>query len=101
VETCGLQDAVARRVADQLIGDASRLTTGQLPARLRRLVIAADPQRAAHNAKEQVKGRRVVAQLTSEGRDYPTATEGRGRGVHPSPGQDLPGTALPATGPPA
>jgi Domain of unknown function (DUF222) len=67
VETCGLEDAVARRVADQLIGDAGRLTTGQLRARLRRLVIAADPQRASRNAKEQVKGRRVVAELTSEG----------------------------------
>jgi hypothetical protein len=67
VETCGLDAALARRVADQLIGDASRLTSGQLRVRLRRLVIAADPQRASRNAKEQVKDRRVVAELTSAG----------------------------------
>jgi hypothetical protein len=67
VETCGLDEAVARRVADQLIGEASRLTTGQLRVRLRRLVIAADPERASRNAKERVKDRRVVAELTSEG----------------------------------
>jgi hypothetical protein len=67
VETCGLDDQVARRVADPLIGDAGRLTTGQLRVRLRRLVIAADPERATRNAKEQVTERRVVAELTSEG----------------------------------
>jgi hypothetical protein len=67
LETCGLDEAVARRVADQLIGEAPRLTTGQLRVRLRRLVIAADPERASRNAKEQVKERRVVAELTSEG----------------------------------
>ncbi len=67
VETCGLDDPVARRVADQLIGEAPRLTTGQLRARLRRLVIAADPQRASRNAKQRVTDRRVVAELTSEG----------------------------------
>ncbi len=67
VETCGLDDAVSRRVADQLIGEASRLTTGQLRVRLRKLVIAADPDRASRNAKEQVKDRRVMAQLTSAG----------------------------------
>jgi hypothetical protein len=48
-------------------GEASRLATGQLRVRLRRLVIAADPERATRNAKEQVKERRVVAGLTSGG----------------------------------
>jgi hypothetical protein len=67
LETCGLDEAVARRVTDQLIGEAPRLTSGQLRVRLRRLVIAADPERASRNAKEQVKERRVVAELTSEG----------------------------------
>jgi hypothetical protein len=66
-ETTGLDVEVARRVADQLLGEAHTLTTGQLRVRLRKLVIAADPQVTARNAKEQVKGRRVVAQLTCDG----------------------------------
>jgi hypothetical protein len=51
-ETTGLNGEVARRVVDQLIGQASRLTTGQLRGRLRRLVIAADPGLATRNAKQ-------------------------------------------------
>jgi Domain of unknown function (DUF222) len=42
-ETINLDREVARRVADQLLGHAHTLTTGQLRVRLRRLVIAADP----------------------------------------------------------
>jgi len=66
-ETTGVETAVARRVADQLLGEAHRLTTGQLRARLHRLVLAADPDRIRRNAKEQVKGRRVVARPTVDG----------------------------------
>jgi uncharacterized protein DUF222 len=67
METMGLEQEVAGRVVEQLIGEASRLTSGQLRARLRRLVIAADPGRAARTAKEQVTRRRVMARLSGAG----------------------------------
>jgi Domain of unknown function (DUF222) len=66
-ETINLDREVARRVADQLLGQAHTLTTGQLRVRLRKLVLAADPDAVRKAAKERVKGRRVEARLTVDG----------------------------------
>jgi Domain of unknown function (DUF222) len=66
-ETVNLDEPTARRVADQLLGRAPRLTTGQLRAKLQKAVFAADPDALRRRAKEQVKGRRVVARLTVDG----------------------------------
>jgi hypothetical protein len=56
-----LDDDLARAIIDKVVDQAGRLTTGELRAKLRRLVLAADPQTAANRAKEDVKGRRVAA----------------------------------------
>jgi uncharacterized protein DUF222 len=59
-EVCMLELPIARRIIDRLIDKAADMTTGQLRAKLRRLVIAADPAAAANRAKVGVAGRRVV-----------------------------------------
>jgi uncharacterized protein DUF222 len=59
-EVSALELPIARRIIDRLIDKAADLTTGQLRAKLRRLVIAADPAAAANRAKVGVTGRRVV-----------------------------------------
>jgi Domain of unknown function (DUF222) len=56
---CVLERETARRIVDKLIDQAPKLTTGQLRAKLRRLVIAADPQAAVKQAAQAVQGRRV------------------------------------------
>jgi hypothetical protein len=63
----GLDTPTARRVVDQIIGEAHRLTTGQLAARLRRLVLAADPEAVKRAAAAKLPGRRVQARLTHDG----------------------------------
>jgi hypothetical protein len=59
-----VDDEIARSVVDQVIDRAPRLTTGQLAAKLRRLVIAADPAAASKRARQEIKGRRVQAFAT-------------------------------------
>lgn len=59
----GLDDEVARRIVDKVLAKAPQQTTGELRARLRRLVLAADPQRAAKRARREVTERRVQAYL--------------------------------------
>ncbi|MPZ26739.1 MAG: DUF222 domain-containing protein [Micromonosporaceae bacterium] len=49
----------ARRVVDRVIDQAPQLTTGQLRARLRRLVLAIDPDAARRRCAAAVKTRRV------------------------------------------
>jgi hypothetical protein len=63
----GLDTPTARRVVDQVIGEAHRLTTGQLRARLQRLVLAADPDAVKRAAASKLPGRRVQARLTDDG----------------------------------
>jgi hypothetical protein len=63
----GLDTTTARRVVDQVIGEAHRLTTGQLRYRLRRLVLAADPDAVKRAAERMLPGRRVQAKLTDDG----------------------------------
>jgi hypothetical protein len=63
----GLDQTTARRVIDQVIGAAPRWTTGQLRARLARLVLAADPDAVKRAAARKLRGRRVQVRLTEEG----------------------------------
>jgi hypothetical protein len=59
----GLDDTLAVAIVDKLIDVAPRLTTGELRARLRRLVIAADADHAARRARVDINDRRVQAYL--------------------------------------
>ncbi|MEJ3749964.1 DUF222 domain-containing protein, partial [Actinomycetes bacterium KLBMP 9797] len=59
LETVGLPDETARQVADQLLPLAPELTTGQLRARLRRLVITIDPDAATRRQNAAVRKRYV------------------------------------------
>jgi hypothetical protein len=62
VELLGcVDDALAVALVDRIIEQASALTTGELRARLRRLLIAADPQAAAKKARQGITERRVAA----------------------------------------
>lgn len=51
----GLDDAAARGIAGRVIGQAPGWTTGQLAARLRRLVLAEHPDLAATRARREVQ----------------------------------------------
>ena len=59
----GLDDEVARGVVDKVLAKAAEQTTGQLRSRLRRLVLAADPDRAEKRAQREISERRVQAFL--------------------------------------
>lgn len=65
--TIGLETATARAVVDKVIGEVHKLTTGQLRARMTRLVLAEDPDVKRRTATEKVTGRRVWARLTDDG----------------------------------
>jgi hypothetical protein len=65
--TAHLTDPVARRVVDDLIDDAPRLTTGQLAGRLRRACFDIDPDDAALRYRHAVEERRVVTEPTPDG----------------------------------
>ncbi|MDH3607519.1 MAG: HNH endonuclease [Acidimicrobiia bacterium] len=59
--------AAARGIIDGIIEEASRLTTGQLTARLRRRCIEYDPQAAVDRYRRTVEDRRVYATPSPEG----------------------------------
>src|SRR5262245_57550910 len=54
-----LEDDTARHVVDKVLPAAPGLTTGQLRAKLRRLVISVDPQAAKKRQERAVRERRV------------------------------------------
>ncbi len=58
---------LARSVADRVLAEAPRLTTGQLAARVRRLCIEVDPDHARDRYRHAVRGRRVHAEPTESG----------------------------------
>ncbi|MCP3975621.1 MAG: DUF222 domain-containing protein [bacterium] len=62
-----LPDHTARRVVDQILDDASGLTTGQLAAAVRRLGFAADPDAAALRYRRSLNNRRVVTSPNPDG----------------------------------
>ncbi|MEJ3746830.1 DUF222 domain-containing protein [Actinomycetes bacterium KLBMP 9797] len=65
--TMCLAAPVAREVIEKIIDEAPRLTTGQLRARLSRLVFAADPEAKATRVKKALSGRRVEVRPTGDG----------------------------------
>ncbi len=66
-QTTHLDDDTARAVTDRIIGDAPDLTTGQLIARIRKLVISVDPDSALLRYEQAVMDRRVVVEPTDSG----------------------------------
>jgi hypothetical protein len=56
-----LGDDIARGVVDKVVDKAREQTTAELRARLRRLVLAADPGRAENRARREITQRRVQA----------------------------------------
>jgi hypothetical protein len=65
--TAHLSEEAAREVVDRVIEAATRLTTGQLGALLRRVCVKADPDDAAVRYGEAVDGRRVVVEPSVDG----------------------------------
>jgi hypothetical protein len=65
--TAHLEVETARLVVDRIIERASRLTTGQLNALLRRICVQADPDEAVSRYREAVDGRRIVSEPTVDG----------------------------------
>ncbi|MEA2025033.1 MAG: DUF222 domain-containing protein [Actinomycetota bacterium] len=65
--TTHLADEAARGVVDRIAEIASRLTTGQLAVRIRRLCIEADPDEAEARYAESVADRRVVMEPNETG----------------------------------
>jgi hypothetical protein len=65
--TAHLPEETARRLVDQVIARAPRLTTGQLAAWLRRLCIEMDPAEAKDRYLEAHSQRRVVTEPTPAG----------------------------------
>ena len=66
-QTTHLDDDAARAVVERIIDQAPGLTTGQLAARLRKLVISVDPDTATRRYREAVTDRRVVLESTIDG----------------------------------
>src|SRR5680860_1464268 len=62
-----LPPETARAVVDRVIGQAPRLTTGELAARIRRLCIEADPDEADARYARSVADRRVVMEPNGSG----------------------------------
>lgn len=63
----GVDDDTARSVADQVLGTAGEHTTGQIAARLRRLVIVSDPDGATKRYEAWLEQRRVIVDANPEG----------------------------------
>ncbi|HEY7468717.1 MAG TPA: DUF222 domain-containing protein [Acidimicrobiia bacterium] len=66
-QTRHLPSELCDRVCEQVLDKASNQTTGQLRARLQRLVIAVDPDSARKRYEDGVSGRRVVSEHNDSG----------------------------------
>jgi hypothetical protein len=62
-----LSAAVAQGVVERIIEAAPHLTTGELKARLERIVIEADPDAARQRYEYAVKDRRLIVESTTDG----------------------------------
>jgi hypothetical protein len=62
-----LSAAVAQDVVERIIEAAPNFTTGELKARIERMVIDADPDGAQERYEYAVKGRRLIAESTRDG----------------------------------
>jgi hypothetical protein len=65
--TAHLSEEAAREVVGRVLQAATRLTTGQLGALIRRVCVQADPDDAHTRYREAVDGRRVVLEPSVEG----------------------------------
>ncbi len=65
--TCHLEPEPRNRVAEVALERAPHQTTGQLDARIRRLVIQVDPDMAKTRYQEAVKERRVISEANPDG----------------------------------
>jgi hypothetical protein len=65
--TAHLSEEAAREVVGRVIEAATRLTTGQLGALIRRVCVQADPDDANTRFRDAVDGRRVVVEPSVEG----------------------------------
>jgi hypothetical protein len=63
----GTQVLEPEKICRALLPKAGKLTTGQLRARLARMVIASDPDRADDQYRRAMSGRRVVGYLSPDG----------------------------------
>jgi hypothetical protein len=78
-QTCHLDSETARKVAAIALERAHRQTTGQLRARIQKLVIAVDPASAQERYEQRLTERRVVTEATDSdtanlfGLDLPVA----------------------------
>jgi hypothetical protein len=66
-QTSHLEEKTARQVADTALQRAAEMTTGQLRARIRRLVITVDPDSARERYEAKLKDRRVIIEATEAG----------------------------------
>lgn len=65
--TSHLDEDVARRVANRIVGRAPMLTTGQLRAAMAKTCLEADPEDAERVYEEAVEGRRIVVEANPTG----------------------------------
>jgi hypothetical protein len=66
-QTSHLEETTARRVAEVALEKAGKETTGQLRARIQRLVISVDPDSARERYEVRLIDRRVVIEATETG----------------------------------
>jgi len=66
-QTSHLDTETARKVADVALHEAGKRTTGQLRARIQRLIIAVDPDSARERYEARLKDRRVIIEATETG----------------------------------
>jgi hypothetical protein len=66
-QTSHLSEEAARQVVDRVVEAATRLTTGQLKALIRRVCVQANPDDASHRYREAVAERRLQTEPTVDG----------------------------------
>jgi hypothetical protein len=66
-QTVHLSEELARKVCDQVLERASTQTTGQLRARIQRLIITADPAAARDRYEKKLTERMVICEQTDAG----------------------------------
>ena len=66
-ETSGVDSATADEVAEKVLEAAATLTTGQLRARIQRLVLETDPQAAQQRYEQAVADRALIRDANPDG----------------------------------
>ena len=66
-QTGHLPRELAQQVCDRALDRAPEQTTGQLRARMQRLIISIDPASARERYEEKLKDRRVISEMTDDG----------------------------------